>query len=121
MKKGFTLVEISVVIAIISILCAIAYPMAAGSVRKAREATLRQDLRVMRECIDKYHSAFGKYPAELDDLVRKRFLRAVPPDPISGAVPAWKTIPSSREADDVYDVKSAVPGSDINGVSYDAY
>lgn len=119
--RGFTLVEISVVISVIAILCAIAYPLAAGNVRKAREAALRQDLRVMREAIDKYHAAFGRYPRELDDLVKARFLRAVPPDPIAGTTPAWKAVPSSPDAEDVFDVRSAAPGNDLNDVPYDSY
>jgi len=106
-KRGFTLIELLVVIAIISTLLLIAVPNYFGSVKQAQEATLRQNLALMREAIDKYFGDTGRYPDVLEDLVTKRYLRAIPIDTSTGTAETWVVVPpANAELGRVYDVKS---------------
>jgi len=120
-KSAFTFVEVSIVISIIAIICMIAVPSAIGYVKKSKDAVLKKDLYVMRECIDKFHAAFNRYPVSLDELVEKSLLRAIPVDPITGDASSWKTFPSKDDERDVYNVKSGAPGLDYEGKAYEGY
>lgn len=80
---GFTLLELMIVIAIIIILAGIAAGRYDRSVRRAQEATLRSDLKVMREAIDNYTIDKQAAAQSLDDLVTGHYLREVPTDPIT--------------------------------------
>ena len=104
---GFTLIELLVVIAIISTLLLIAVPKYFGSVKQAQEATLRQNLALMRDAIDKHFGDTGRYPDALDELVAKRYLRSIPVDTSTGVADTWVVVPpASPELGRVYDVKS---------------
>lgn len=85
--QGFTLLELMIVVAIITILIGIAAGMYQRSVQKAKEATLRSDLTVMREAIDHYTLDKEAAPQSLDDLVnpQSQYLREIPTDPITNA------------------------------------
>ena len=105
--RGFTLIEVLVVIAIISTLLAIAVPKYMGSVKHAEEATLKQNLAAMRDAIDKHFGDTGRYPDRLEDLTAKRYLRAIPVDSSTGANDTWIVVPPANpELGRVYDVKS---------------
>ncbi len=80
MKKiyGFTLVELMVVLTVIGLLLSVVVPDYVGRVRRAEEAVLKENLVVMRDALDKHYADAGKYPRSLDDLVSKRYLRAIP-------------------------------------------
>ena len=93
--RGFTLIEMLVVMAIIATLLSIAAPRYFRSTDDAREAALKSDLRTLREAIDHYHADRGSYPEVLDDLVEKRYLRAIPVDPITGKA-EWGLIRAPR-------------------------
>src|SRR5262249_38659416 len=80
---GFTLVELIVVLAIIALLLSLAVPRYFAHVQHAKEATLKQDLNIMRDAIDKFHGDRGRYPETIDELVTMRYLRNVPQDPIT--------------------------------------
>src|SRR5688572_552319 len=84
-QGGFTLIELLVVIAIISTLLMVAVPKYVGSVRQAEEATLRQNLALMRDAIDKHFGDTGRYPDKLEELATRRYLRAIPVDSATGA------------------------------------
>jgi len=118
--KGFNFIEMSIVVSIIGILCAISYPMGLNYIKKSRDGALKKDLYVMRECIDKYYAAFSKYPGSLEELCEKKFMRSVPSDPVTGRQ-NWRIIHSKDGAEDVYDVKSAAAGNDYDGKSYSNY
>ena len=106
-QAGFTLIELLVVIAIISTLLAIAAPKYMGSVKQAEEATLRQNLAIMRDAIDKHFGDTGRYPDKLEDLATKRYLRAIPVDSATGTTESWVVVPpANSELGRVYDVKS---------------
>jgi len=111
-----TLIELLVVLAIIGTLLSLAVPRYYDSVKRAEEATLKQNLALMRDAIDKYFADTGRYPSALDDLVARRYLRAIPLDPVTGAADTWVTVPPpGSEAGRVYDVKSGSSGLGRDG------
>ena len=119
MKNGFTLIELLVVMVIIATLLTVAVPRYFNSVEKSKEAVLRQDLSLMREALDKYYGDHGKYPDVLEDLVKKKYLRSLPADPITGSADTWQIIaPDMAEKGGVYDIKSGAPGTARDGSEY---
>ncbi|MET0218906.1 MAG: prepilin-type N-terminal cleavage/methylation domain-containing protein [Burkholderiales bacterium] len=118
--KGFTLVELLVVMAIISLLLTIAAPRYFHSVQRSREAVLREDLHLMRDAVDKHYADTGKYPPSLEDLVTKKYLRRIPADPITDSASTWVIVnpPDKPEAKVVYDVRSGAPGNSLDGKPY---
>ena len=105
-RRGFTLIELLVVMAIIATLLSIAVPRYFGHLEKAREATLRETLAVVREAIDKYHSDTGRYPQDLDSLVQQRYLARLPRDPMDERSDSWVLVPAPNEAG-IWDLHSA--------------
>src|SRR5450432_3209374 len=88
-EKGFTLLELLVVMTIIGILAAIAVPALKDSPQRAREAALKEDLFAMRSVIDQYHGDKGAYPADLQTLVTEGYLRKIPFDPMTKSGETW--------------------------------
>jgi general secretion pathway protein G len=118
-KRGFTLVELMVVMAIIALLLSLALPRYFNHLETARETILKQDLAVMRDAIDKYHGDRGRYPDSLDELVSERYLRALPVDPITERADTWQVVaPSGDETGAMYDIKSGAPGTARDGSPY---
>jgi len=90
-RAGFTIIELMVVLAIISILAAIAVGNYQHSVWRAREAVLRNDLFTLRSSIDQYTLDKQKAPQALDDLATAGYIKAVPKDPMTNE-PDWVTV-----------------------------
>ena len=80
--RGFTLIELMIVMLIISILIGMAAVIYDKTVKRARESVLRQDLQTMRQAIDNYTLDKQQAPQSLDDLVDGHYLREVPIDPV---------------------------------------
>jgi general secretion pathway protein G len=122
MRRGFTLIELLVVMAIIAVLLTIALPRYFGSVERSKETTLKQSLIVMREAIDKYYADTGRYPEALTDLVEKRYIRALPVDPITETSESWVLVapPEGSAKGNVYDVKSGAKGKTRDGVEFES-
>jgi len=118
-RRGFTLVELLTVMAIIATLLTIAVPRYFRSLQRSREAVLKQDLTALRESIDKFYGDTGKYPPTLAVLVEKHYLRTIPVDPIAKAVDKWIVVNSEDPEDNgVKDVRSGAEGMGENGVLY---
>jgi general secretion pathway protein G len=115
MKKrlGFTLVELMVVLTVIALLLSVVVPDYVGRMHNAEEAVLRENLTMMRDALDKHYADAGRYPAALDDLVSKRYLRSIPPDPFTRSPATWVAVPppgQTKDKGNVYDVKSGAKG-----------
>ncbi|MEO8163815.1 MAG: prepilin-type N-terminal cleavage/methylation domain-containing protein [Betaproteobacteria bacterium] len=119
LRAGFTLIELLVVMAIIALLLTIAVPRYWKSTDKAKEAVLKQDLAHMRVAIDQFHADRGKYPESIGDLVDKKYLKAVPRDPMTESAQTWVVVPPPDPATgSIYDIKSGAVGTAIDGRSY---
>jgi general secretion pathway protein G len=81
--EGFTLIELLVVLAIVSTLLTLAVPRYFSSLQKSKEVVMRENLWIMRDALDKYFGDVGRYPDQLQDLATKKYLRAVPIDPLT--------------------------------------
>lgn len=121
-KNGFTLIELLVVMAIIATLLSIVAPRYFNSIEKAKEAVLKQDLHIMRDAIDKFHSDMGSYPITLEELVERRYLRSIPIDPMTESNTTWLIVPPvNDEEEGVYDVHSGYPGQALDGTYYEEW
>lgn len=90
-RRGFTIVELIIVMTIISIIIASAIPMYQKSIVRAKESVLRNNLFTMRTLIDEYTYDKQKAPQDLRDLVDAGYLRTIPLDPMTGKSDTWRT------------------------------
>ena len=123
-RGGWTLIELVIVMAIITVLASLAVVGAGNAVRLSREATLKEDLFRMRDAIDQYYADKGKYPADLQALVTDQYMREVPVDPISQSRDTWQTIPAEPDPTNpsgdpgIFNVKSGAEGTSLQGQPY---
>jgi general secretion pathway protein G len=118
-KRGFTLIELLVVLGIVALLLTLAVPRFFPKIDSTKETILAENLRNTRAVIDQFHGDTGRYPDSLQHLVDKRYLAALPFDPIAESDSAWVIVPP--EGDDkggVYDIHSGAPGNGRNGKPY---
>jgi general secretion pathway protein G len=126
-ERGFTLVELMIVMAIIMILSAIAVPIFARQVQRAKEAVLREDLHTLRTAIDSYTVDKEKAPQGLDDLVQAGYLKSVPVDPMTSRNDTWMTSESDTLTDinetqgGIDDVHSGSQGVASDGTTYNTW
>jgi general secretion pathway protein G len=107
-EAGFTLMELMIVMMIIGVLTTLAIPSFVGAIRNAREAVLKEDLRVMRSAIDSYTMDKQKAPQSLEDLVQEGYLKVIPEDPMTKARDTWTTDTS----DALHSLDQTDPGID---------
>ena len=107
-ERGFTLVELMIVMTIIGILASIAIPSYIRSVQKAKEAVLREDLHTLRTSIDSYTVDKEKAPQSLDDLVQAGYLKTIPNDPMTSRSDTWMT----SQSDTMTDINETQGGMD---------
>ncbi|MBA3334105.1 MAG: type II secretion system protein, partial [Acidobacteria bacterium] len=122
-ERGFSLMELMIVMFIIIILLSVALPTYQRSVQHARETVLKENLFQIRRAIDQYSADKGKLPQSLDDLITEQYLREKPIDPISEKA-EWKEIQgedtTSVEGEEgLKDVKSSADGEDGDGKRYE--
>lgn len=125
LERGFSLMELMIVMFIIIILLSVALPTYQRSVQHARETVLKENLFQIRRAIDQYSADKGKLPQSLDDLITEQYLREKPIDPISEKA-EWKEIQgedtTSVEGEEgLKDVKSSAEGEDGDGKRYEDY
>lgn len=125
--SGFTLIELMVVMALISVLAGMGVVLYRNSITSSREAVLKTDLFRMRDAIDQYYADKGKYPADLQALVTDGYLRDIPLDPFTDSRDSWQTIPAEPDPANptaevgIYDVKSGAEGTAIDGTKYNEW
>ena len=121
-QRGFTLIELVVVMAIIALLLAIAAPRYFHTLDKSKEAVLRMNLVQTRDAIDKFYADRGKYPDNLAALVDGKYLRALPFDPITDSSSTWIiAAPEQPDATGVYNLHSAADGAGTDGTPYKSW
>jgi general secretion pathway protein G len=122
--SGFTLIELMIVIALISVLAGMGVVQYKNGVQHTAESVLRTDLFRMRDAIDQYYADKGKYPSALDSLVTDGYMRRIPEDPFTKSADSWQTVPAEPDPNNpsgepgVYDVKSGAQGTSLDGSNY---
>ena len=115
-EAGFTMAELLTVLLIVGLLAAIAVPNVGGSIERAREAALRENLKVMRVALDDYFSDTASYPTSLDLLVERRYLRFIPEDPVAATDTGWTV--ETDEAGGILEVRSTSQDMASDGKRY---
>jgi general secretion pathway protein G len=119
-ERGFTLLELMLIVTIVGILVTLAVPSYNQSVIKSREAVLQRDLFTIRDLLDQHRADKGRYPESLSALVTVGYMRAMPVDPFTRSSTSWQEINEMTEGG-VFDIHS---GSDLvgsNGVPYNQW
>jgi general secretion pathway protein G len=122
--RGFTLIEMLIVMTLIVVLASVGLIAYQSSVRRGREAVLKEDLYRMRDAIDQYYVDKGKYPVDLNELVSTNYIRRIPVDPITGSAETWQPVQAEPDPNNptaepgVTDVKSGSEAAAIDGSNY---
>jgi general secretion pathway protein G len=124
LERGFTMIELLVVMTLIVILATMGMTQYKTSQVYAREAVLKEDLFRLRDAIDQYYADKGQYPSTIDALVSDGYLRKVPEDPFTKSSSSWQTVPAEPDPANptaepgVYDIKSGSDQTALDGTKY---
>jgi general secretion pathway protein G len=123
-RAGFSMIELMIVMAVITILVGMAVPYYTKTLIRSKESLLRQNLFTIRTVIDEYTIDKGKAPQSLQDLVQEGYLRSVPVDPMTGSDQTWRLIMEdaltsvNQTEPGLYDVKSGSDKTSLEGTPY---
>lgn len=128
-KKGFTLLEILIVMALVGILVGLAIPYYRSAPIRAKEAVLKENLFQLRKLINQYYTDKGKYPPSLQALVDAEYLKAIPMDPITNSSETWVVVWETQTEDDltlglepgIVDVFSGADKNALDGTPYNTW
>ena len=113
------MIELLVVLAIVALLLTLAVPRYFQTIDASKETILVENLRTTRDVIDKFYGDTGRYPESLDELVQKKYLRALPLDPVTDRADSWVIVPpDDASKGNVYNIKSGAPGNNRNGQAF---
>ena len=122
--RGFTFVELMVVITIVVILITMAIPIYNRTIIRAKESVLKNNLFTLRTVIDNYTYDKQKAPQSLQDLVSEGYLKEIPFDPMAGSNQNWRTIMEdaaqsvNQSEPGIFDVKSGSDKMSLDGTPY---
>jgi general secretion pathway protein G len=126
--RGFTLIELMIVISIIAILMSVAIPNYLRSLAHARESALKQDLHTLRSAIDQYTLDKQKAPQALDDIVQAGYLREIPKDPMTNSNTTWQVVQdqdtimtTDQDQGGIVDVHSGSTQMSSEGTAYNTW
>ncbi|MCM3880653.1 MAG: type II secretion system GspH family protein [Vicinamibacterales bacterium] len=123
-ERGFTLIEMLIVITLIVVLAGIGLATYSTSVRRAKEATLKEDLFRLNDALDQYNADKGNWPPDMSALVTAGYVRQIPKDPFTDSADTWQTEMSEPDAANpdappgIRTIKSGAPGTAIDGTNY---
>jgi general secretion pathway protein G len=123
-RSGFTMIELLIVMAVITILVSMAVPFYQKSIIRSKESVLKNNLFTMRTVIDEYTMDKGKAPQSLEDLVSEGYLRNVPVDPMTASDQSWKIIMEdatssvNQNEPGIFDVRSGSDKTSLEGTPY---
>lgn len=128
-QKGFTLIELIIVITLIGILVGLGLPQFKNATKRAREATLKENLYQLRKLINQYLVDKGKYPQSLQTLVEEEYLYRIPVDPITRSTDTWVEIPQVMTMEEmasgalpgIMDVQSGSDDISTDGTAYNTW
>jgi general secretion pathway protein G len=127
--KGFTLIELIIVITVIGILVGLGLPQFRNATKRAREAALKENLFTLRKLINQYYVDKGKYPQSLLALVEEEYLFRIPPDPMTKSTETWVEIPQVLTMEEmttgtmpgIVDVQSGSDDISTEGTAYNTW
>ena len=96
--RGFTMIELLIVMTIIIVLAALSMVGYRNSVRRSEEAVLKENLFRMRDAMDQYYADKAKWPSDLSELVSEGYIREIPEDPITHSKDTWRTEQAEPDA-----------------------
>ena len=123
-RRGFTLIELMIVMTVITIIVSLAVPMYQKAIVRAKESVLKNNLFTLRTLIDEYTFDKQKAPQTLEDLVREGYLRQVPIDPITNSNQTWRVIMEdvmssvNQTEPGIFDVRSGADRASLEGTPY---
>lgn len=128
-EKGFTLIELIIVITLIGILVGLGLPQFKNATKRTREATLKENLHTLRTLINQYLVDKGRYPQSLQTLVEEEYLYRIPPDPITRSTDTWVEIPQVLTMEEmaagtmpgIMDVQSGSDDTSTEGTAYSTW
>jgi general secretion pathway protein G len=123
-RRGFTFVELMIVMAIIAVLLSVAIPIYSRSIMRAKESVLKNNLFTLRTVIDEYTYDKQKAPQTLQDLVTSGYLRQIPVDPITTTAESWQIVQEdanntvNQSEPGIFDVRSGSDKTSLEGTPY---